>query len=386
MRSGWATVVCEVRFAPSFEGEYNPAVVVQCYGLVGDLLSFENVATQLVLQLSRRFEAVAAHDYRRSIPAAGGRPGVFADRAFLTPDAPIGVFHGLPYTELPEAMAGHRFRVGCLVCDADVVPPGEIEVCHESFDLVVVPSGFCRRVFQASGLRTPVLVVPHGVGPDFRPVPDRRPDVFTFYNAYDQIRDYRKSGAELIRCFVKAFDRDPGIRLRLRTAMSRTLKAQLDDADAWEVVTVDEHPLPEPEYARVFSEVHATVHASKAEGFGMVPLQSLACATPVIAPCTTGLRDYLTSDNAMLLETAGMVPAVGDTGCEVGGMYHGIDEDHLVQCLRAMHDNWPEEAAKARAAAPRIRQQYSWSRVVEPLLDVVSAQLDGSARAGELAS
>ncbi|MDZ7842620.1 MAG: glycosyltransferase [Gammaproteobacteria bacterium] len=386
MRSGWTTAVCEVRFAPRFEGEYNPAVAVQCYGLLGDLLSFENVATQLVLQISRRFESVAAHDYRRSIPEHGAGPGVFADRSFLTPDAPIGVYHGLPYIELPEAMAGHRCRVGCLVCDADVVPPGEIEVCHDSFDLVVVPSEFCRRAFQASGLRTPVLVVPHGVGLDFQPVPDRRPDVFTFYNVYDQIRDYRKSGAELIRCFVKAFDRDPGIRLRLRTAMSGTLKAQLDEADAWEVVTVDAHPLPELEYARVFSEVHATVHPSKAEGFGMIPLQSLSCATPVIAPCTTGMKDYLTPDNAMLLNTKGTVPALGDTGCDVGGQYHAIDEDHLVQCLRAMHDNWDEEAAKAVAAAPGIREQYNWARVFEPLLDIIAAQLAGSAVAGKTAS
>lgn len=373
VRSGWSTAVCEVRFDPHFEGEYNPDVAVQCYGLFGSLLSFENVASQLMLQLSQRFDAVAAHDYR--FPD-GRNPELFRDRAYLTPDAPVGVFHGIAYEELPDAMAGHGFRVGCLVCDADVVPASEIEICHDSFDLVVVPSTFCRRVYRASGLRLPVLVAPHGISPAFVPVEDRRAGLFTFYNVFDQARDYRKSGEELIRSFVKAFDRDPDIRLRLRTTLSPRLTACLDNANAWDVVTVDQYPLGEPEYARSFSGVHATVHPSKAEGFGMIPLQSLACGTPVIAPCTTGLSDYLTSNNAMLLRTSGTVPAQGDSAYSAGGTYHAVDEDHLVCCLQAMRDNWREEEARARAAAADIRRRYSWPRVLEPLLEVIARELD----------
>ena len=114
----------------------------------------------------------------------------------------------------------------------------------------------------------------------------------------------------------------------------------------------------------------------------MVPLQSLACETPVIAPQITGLADYLNVDNAMVLQTRGRVagkdenPLVAaQNNPDATGHYHGIDEEHLVDCMVSLANNWAREKKKAEAAGPWIRENYSWERVSQPLLELISREL-----------
>jgi len=375
-----ATVPFRIQYETFFTGRYLPDVAVQCYGLLGTLLSFENVFTQTVRQLIAHCDDVAVHDCRYQ-ESRVEEP--FADRRYINPSAPVALYHGVPSEKAVNALAGHRFKIVMFVCDADLAHPDVVKFCNE-FDLLVVPSNFCREVFARSGVKKPILVVPHGVDPEMRPCPEKgRGDVFTFYNVYSPTRAYRKSEAELIRCFVRAFDRDQGYRLRLRTSDTNRLRGILDQERAGDVVLIDAEPEPDVVlFASRYSEVHATVHPSKTEGFGMIPLQSLACETPVIAPQVTGMLDYLTPENAMVLRTRGMVPEnerdnIGDSG----GRMHGIDESHLIQCLRAMADNWESERAKAVAAGPTIRERYSWARVNEPLMELIQQQLRRARRA-----
>jgi glycosyltransferase involved in cell wall biosynthesis len=119
--------------------------------------------------------------------------------------------------------------------------------------------------------------------------------------------------------------------------------------------------------------VHCTVHPSKGEGFGLIPFQSIACETPVIAPAATGMADYLNDDNAMCLRTMGRT-----TGQMVGnqaGTYFTVDEGHLVELLIHAHTNWEDEYRKVRAAAPGIRSRYTWARVTSEFVEVIESVL-----------
>ena len=64
----------------------------------------------------------------------------------------------------------------------------------------------------------------------------------------------------------------------------------------------------------IFSRMNCTVHPSRGEGFGLVPLQSLACETPVIAPAVTGMTEYLTPDRAICLPPGPPTPAHHPSG------------------------------------------------------------------------
>jgi len=368
---GTAVVPVTVRHDLFFNGRYRSDVAVQCYGLLGSQMSYETVFTQTVLQLIAHCEDVAVHDcrYKQSLTE-----GPFAEHTWVNPTAPVALFHATFNDSVVDALAGHPFKIIMSVCDTDAVAQKVVRICNK-FDLLVVPSHYCRDTFSRSGVKTPILVIPHGIRPEFHPYPQsERPDTFTYYNVYNAGRAYRKSQDELVRSFVRAFDRDPRYRLRLRTTNSGRLRHSLDEERAHEIVWIDDETEAEySHYAARYSEVHATVHPSKTEGFGMIPLESLACETPVIAPRITGMTDYLTPDNAMLLRTNGLVPE--QEFSSTGGHMHGIDEGHLVECLRSMADDWETERARAIAAGSYIRQQYTWARVTEPLVELIQQQL-----------
>ncbi len=372
MSAQWVRVDAQFVRHLHTNGPSGPCASIQCYGLFGSLLSFENVATHLLSPIASHFGDVSLHDYRNESYAP--IPG-FEDRSFVNPEAKIGIFHGVVHDDLLRVMERHSYRIGCLVCEANIIPPSDIKICNQCFDLVVVPSSFCEQVFRKSGLNVQTLIVPHGITPAFQPTTDEPDEVFTFYNVYSQMRPFRKSEAELIQSFVSAFALDPGYRLKLRTSWSPRLEQLLESNQAMDVVHVLPDALPEAQYVRAFSQAHATVHPSKAEGFGMIPLQSLACETPVIAPAVTGLADYLNDDNAMLLRTSGMVRALHDVAAPIGGQYHAIDTGHLIECLIGMATNWYHEKQKVKEIAAGIRDRYSWERVAEPLINIIDKRL-----------
>jgi len=369
----WVTAEFSFRYGLHIKGPEGDKAPIQFYGCFGSILSFENVATQLFAQVLNHLETVSLHDYRytKHKPIDG-----FEHRSFSYQKATVGVFHGVVQNQLEEILKGHRYRIGVLVCDADIVPVETIETCEKTFDLIVVPSQFCKRVFRESGLKKDILVVPHGVTENFQPLDRPLPEEFTFYNVYSQMRPYRKSEEELIEAFAIAFDCDPNIKLQLRTKRTTALDELITKNSLEGVVEILEDDLNDKDYVEQFNKVHALVHPSKAEGFGMIPLQALACGVPVIATQNTGMSDYLSEDNAILLKVKGKVPAIGDAGEFAGGMYHGIDQEHLVRCLRDMHKNWQREKQKSERYSSIIRQNYSWAEAAKPLIRVIEKQLN----------
>jgi glycosyltransferase involved in cell wall biosynthesis len=113
------------------------------------------------------------------------------------------------------------------------------------------------------------------------------------------------------------------------------------------------------------------VHPSKGEGFGLVPFQSIACETPVIAPHATGMADYLDNENSICLNTSGRTAGEG-VGNAVG-TYFTIDEDHLVDRLRYVEANWEIEYEKVKQASASYRQSYQWPVVLNEFTELISA-------------
>jgi glycosyltransferase involved in cell wall biosynthesis len=219
-------------------------------------------------------------------------------------------------------------------------------------------------------------VVPHGLEPEYRPYHDKsRSTPFVFYNTFSS-HSYpeRKSCAELIRCFVRAFPGNDDVTLRLRTQQNPKIEQYLRDAGADDRIVIDPpDDCSTEDFARIYSDVHCTVHPSKGEGFGLIPFQSIACETPVIAPAVTGMADYLNADNAILLHMGGHVPGIG-VGNQ-SGTYYSVDEDHLVHCLRHVYDHWEEEYSKVRQAAPAFRQAHSWDAALGPFSSLLGELL-----------
>ncbi|KAA3630004.1 MAG: glycosyltransferase family 1 protein [Proteobacteria bacterium] len=354
-------LMCVIEFDDEPEFTYDaPArsgALCQLYVPLRDRASMANVAVAVFAQLfSHLGDGVSIHNY---LPGDWAEPDLKKHHG-IDPAAPVGYFIGLP-AEVPGSLFEHPVSIGGFVCETDRILDDWVAVCNR-LDLVTVPSRWARQAFIESGVTTPIMVVPHGLEPEYRPYQDKvREDRFVFYNTFHSASFCARKGLnELVRSFLRAFDGRDDVVLRLRTDESTDLVQCRKRYDFGRLIEHDpiNIALTTRNYARIFSRVHCTVHPSRGEGFGLVPFQSIACETPVIAPHATGMADYLDDSNSVALRTAGRVSGEG-VGNAVG-TYFRIDEDDLVEKLRYMESHWESEYDKVRAAAPAFRERFAW--------------------------
>jgi glycosyltransferase involved in cell wall biosynthesis len=352
----------------NYEGRRCRGVAVQMYGMFHDCSSIPNVCGQIARALRAVVPSLALQSYTG---------GPFFDRdleplAGVDRDAPIGFFYGIP-DAVEGPVTGHATRIIGLACETDRIPLSWVECCN-GFDLAVVPSRYCEKSLRDSGVEVPILVVPHGLESCYRPRREkRRTSPFVFYNVVNGQFPARKGLPELARAFRRAFGGRADVVLRLRVNRGFKVRQAFADAGVAEddpQIHIDEQTrLPTEEFAAYYSDVHCTVHPSHSEGFGLIPFQSIACETPVIAPCSTGMADYLTADNAMLLRTNGVCTAP-DVYYRAGS-HPGVDEDHLVELLRYAEGNWEAEYERVRRVASGFRECHSWPLALRELLPLI---------------
>ncbi len=98
----------------------------------------------------------------------------------------------------------------------------------------------------------------------------------------------------------------------------------------------------------IISGAKMLVYPSHYEGFGMPPLEALACGVPVI-----------TADNSSLPEVVG----------EVGVMVPSNDRDALYDAIKQYLDNIDKITAKAIIEGPKQAQKFSWAESAKVFLD-----------------
>lgn len=343
--------------------------------------SIANVSAAIARELIGTFNGVGLYSHN-------GLPFFSEDlesHARLDENAPIGMYYGMPEARrLPIAFHKHSIRIGGFVCETDRIHRDWVDVCNR-LDFAFVPSEFCRRAFVDSGVEVPVMVVPHGLEPEFRPYDrpgDRSP--FIFFNSFDSGSFHqRKSATELVQCFCRTFSDADGVELHLRTQATKEMLALVSHHDRHGLIRlVPADPLPLAAFAKLYSQVDCVVHPSKGEGFGLIPFQAIACECPVIAPAVTGMADYLNDSNAVILKTGDRIRGVALGNA--AGHYYAVDENDLCRSMRYVLENWSRERNKLMEIGPAFRKQHAWPEALAGLVSFLRRLLaDGNTTAGK---
>lgn len=109
--------------------------------------------------------------------------------------------------------------------------------------------------------------------------------------------------------------------------------------------------VPEPEMPLWYNAADLFVYPSEYEGFGLPPLEALACGTPVV-----------TSDRSSLTEVVGQAGVLVDP-TDVGAIADGMERVLQDESLRL----------QLAAAGPRQAHQFTWRRMAEETLAVYRA-------------
>jgi glycosyltransferase involved in cell wall biosynthesis len=122
--------------------------------------------------------------------------------------------------------------------------------------------------------------------------------------------------------------------------------------------------------AELYQAADCYVSPYVAEGFGIPVLEAAACGLPVI--CTEGgpTDDFVSDEFALRIASTREELAQMQTGGAPPGIGLIPDMDHLIHLMLCTVDDADFREA-ARHAAPAYVQPFTWSRVVDRLLQVL---------------
>ena len=233
--------------------------------------------------------------------------------------------------------------------------------------LVVVPCEWNREAFTASGVRRPIAVVPLGVDCDRpRRGPRHAGQPFRF-GMSGRIRngENRKGLNEGMAAFVRAFSPEAHVELVVKVDEQSLATLEVPDDPRISVVS---RPFSDDQMRAWYAGLDVFLFPSKAEGWGLQPLEAAAAGVPVIAARYGGVAEYFDGRVGWELEW--------DLGEASATHYAGIGrwvvprEESIVAALRAAAADPAEARRRGEAAAARAAE-FTWDRTARELIAVL---------------
>jgi glycosyltransferase involved in cell wall biosynthesis len=229
-------------------------------------------------------------------------------------------------------------------------------------DEVWTTSPLIKNWYKEAGVKKPIYVYEHGVDPRWSRVEYKedtfdRPLRFLHVGAPSPRKDARMA----VRAFTKAFPE------RIYPDVSLTLKSYAGDhlGDLGDPRIIRNTSMPtDIQMNQIYMNHDIIVYPSWGEGFGLIPLQAMYYAKPVIstaawAPYHRFLEQGL-KVRSRLVESPW--PEIHP------GMMFQPEEDDLIRAYREAYENRELYTKQAQVRAVPVAQEYNWDRLTEGVM------------------
>jgi glycosyltransferase involved in cell wall biosynthesis len=242
------------------------------------------------------------------------RPGYWPGRINLFHINP-SEFESLLIPQWPKTPLADRLNVIVPFWELPILPP-QWRPCLQAMDAVLAPTEYIRDVVQKELPGKPVLHFPQSIPVVEIAEPDRArfglpEDAFVFLCAFDIMSDIeRKNPWGSMAAFQKAFPDTPGVRLILKINNAHILESlkKLEQAAANDSrILILKETLPRETLKKLYASCDALISLHRAEGLGLIIMEMMMQAKPVIVTAWSGNMDFTTPENACLVDFV-MVP------------------------------------------------------------------------------
>ncbi len=262
------------------------------------------------------------------------------------------------------------------------VLPGKTVAMLNGFDGVIVPSQFNLDSFRASGVSTPIWVVPHVVEPAVaggarpgREVTRARygigPDTFVVYVIGPW--QTRKAIPSCIEAFLRAFGPGEDVLLVVKTSgrdyvagvpASQSLALLLGRRHRVPRVRLISKDLPDVELTALLHGCDCSLSLSRGEGFGLTIAEAIAEGIPAVVTGWGAPREFLGAGYPLFVDyrMADVASEPSDGWAETTGEWAMADIEHAALLLRWVRDH--RDAANDAVAAARRQLANSCARSV----------------------
>ncbi len=355
-------------------------------------------------ELTQSSQSVVTAGFKAAFEEAGILAGVYGvDTQHLAAEedlelssgvqAPHAVYTG-PLDRLEEMFTWgkHEHYWVMLAPNSDRLPGSLVERLKkyqedfgERFHLMT-PSSWASDNVAKLFHRTPVLTVPHGVSPEYRPHPEISDDTrkrlergeFRVVH-FSTSAQARKGTFELIQAWMslRAYPDERFDQALLLCVLDYPAKIALRERLADEGISIDSSVVMEsradlkPEHmARLLASASLVCQPSRGEAFGLVPLQALCVGAPVAATICTGHSEYLSrsTDGLCPIDTGPLAP-LDDLPGSVAPRLNPEDIRSALSLVR--NSAFHELQTEALSIAAERGKKWSWSNQLSFLVQEI---------------
>jgi len=256
-------------------------------------------------------------------------------------------------------------------------------------DLLIVCSQWAKQVIEDNYIYTPTSVVPLGIDPDVYFPKNNLPrqDNTTKFVTVGK-REIRKSFEEMLECFEGAFTPDDDVHL---TVMWASLILQHSNPKEWDrwaqmfkrsklasKITLVEWIPNDMEVADTLRASDCGLFLSKAEGFDLGCLESLACGNENITTNYSAHKEYCNEFNSLLVEIDDLEIAFDGqwfTDTSFGGQWAKFGKNQKEQTIyhmREIHKIRQQDGPLYNPDGVETGKRFTWENSVKKLLGVLT--------------
>lgn len=343
-------MVKQIRLYGEFQGEHSTARVSR-----GFLRAFEDLVVPCELSPC---EQNGLDDVHEEPPGA---------------DAKVGIYTGNLRYFASTFRAKHERIFVMVAPNSDKIGP-VLKGFLENVDTILVPSRWAMGVVRASMPGKNVMVVPHGVSPEYRRLPgDKELDDFTVLHLSSSVFE-RKGTDKLLQGWALA--RLPKAKLFLSVPAGKKLDffEMVQDLEISDSVSItDRLDLSDEGMGALYNSVDLVAQPSRGEGFGMVPLEARCCGTPVLMTDCTGHSEHAGGAGCTIVKTREDAPIDDFPGAHAPSLH----AEDVAEALVSAYMNREELSAAAKVAAVGLRNTWSWENQLKEFRDVVYRSVCG---------
>ena len=292
----------------------------------------------------------------------------------------LNLYHSIPirYRRPP----GKTKHFGFCVFETINPPEDWIETMN-NMDGILTASRFNKSIFENSGVKVPITVVPHCFDPKLfhkqvKPRGSYRQTTFISLGTWKE----RKNWKGLIKAWYEAFEEKNDVCLLIKTDKPNELKRAVQESkrtSQWRSkstapIYCEENPICDfEEIPRFLKKGDIYISTSLGEGFGLGGMNSMALGIPVITTRFGGCLQYAEPDLCTYLEPSRYrrIPIMDKIPQLSNCIWPQIDTKEIVQKMRYVFMNVKDREIKAEKAYKMVHEQYTYDVVGKAMLNVL---------------
>lgn len=266
-----------------------------------------------------------------------------------------------------------------------------VERCNCA-DEIIVPTRWCKEVFQESGVKKPMYVVPLGVDTQLYK-PEAEPIGFTkglkpfiFLSVFGW--SLRKGYDVMLRAFLEEFTSDEPVTLLISSrymgstdeSKKKVIRKDIDQISS--MVANPKKPqvvlfgdvLSDTMMPRLYAASDCYVLISRGEGFGLPYMEAAACNIPVIGSRYSGHTDFLNDTNSYLVDVDGFRSAENNLSW-ISYFYENAEfpifgakaVEQTRYFMRKVFENKEEARLKSNKLHQEVVSQYNWPTCISKM-------------------